>query len=175
VEETWRSYYASIFNPARLKVKAMQAEMPKRYWKNLPEAAMIKPLIANAGRTAREMMARAAAESHKSLKQPGSRTAPLARDDVERCASRPPIAALVLYGRTRPRPYSAKARSGFHAWLNRPPSARSQSDEAVGQQIKASFLASGRTYGARRVWHDLLAVGVDCGLHRIERLMRLQA
>jgi putative transposase len=36
-------------------------------------------------------------------------------------------------------------------------------------------LASDRTYGARRVWHDMLAEGVSCGLHRIERLMRLQA
>jgi len=32
-----------------------------------------------------------------------------------------------------------------------------------------------RTYGARRVWRDLLAEGIDCGLHRIERLMRQQA
>ena len=31
LEETWRSYYASIFNPARLKVKAMQTEMPRKY------------------------------------------------------------------------------------------------------------------------------------------------
>jgi len=67
------------------------------------------------------------------------------------------------------------SRSGFHAWLNRSPSPRSRSDEAVGQQVKASFLASDRTYGARRVWRDLLADGVECGLHRIERLMRLQA
>jgi len=67
------------------------------------------------------------------------------------------------------------SRSGFHAWLNRPPSARSRSDEAVSLQVKASFLASDRTYGARRVWRDLLADGVECGLHRIERLMRLQA
>ena len=37
---------------------------------------------------------------------------------------------------------------------------------------RASFLASDRTYGARRVWHDVLADGVDCGLHKIERLMR---
>src|SRR6478752_3063777 len=44
------------------------------------------------------------------------------------------------------------SRSGFHAWLNRSPSARSRSDETVGQQVKASFLASDRTYGARRVW-----------------------
>ena len=66
------------------------------------------------------------------------------------------------------------SRSGFHAWLNRSPSARSRSDEELGAMIKASFMASDRTYGARRVWHDLLAEGVDCGLHRIERLMRLQ-
>jgi putative transposase len=64
------------------------------------------------------------------------------------------------------------SRSGFHSWLNR---SRSRNDEAVGQKVKASFLASDRTYGARRVWRDVLADGVDCGLHRIERLMRQQA
>jgi hypothetical protein len=67
------------------------------------------------------------------------------------------------------------SRWDFHAWLNRSPSARSRSDEALGQQVKPSFVASDRTYGARRVWHDLLAEGADCGLHRIERLMRLEA
>jgi putative transposase len=67
------------------------------------------------------------------------------------------------------------SRSGFNAWLTRSPSARSRSDERVGPQVKASFLASDRTYGARRVWRDLLAEGVNCGLHRVERLMRLQA
>jgi putative transposase len=67
------------------------------------------------------------------------------------------------------------SRSGFHAWLNRSPSARFRSDEALGQQVKASFVASDRTYGARRIWRDLLAAGTECGLHRIERLMRLQA
>jgi len=52
LEEYWRTYYASIFNPARLKVGAMQKEMPKRYWRNLPEAALIPELIAQAqGRT----------------------------------------------------------------------------------------------------------------------------
>ncbi|MET4391775.1 transposase InsO family protein [Bradyrhizobium sp. F1.4.3] len=66
------------------------------------------------------------------------------------------------------------SRSGFHAWLNRSPSARSRSDEELGGKVKASFAASDRTYGARRVWRDLLAHGADCGLHRIERLMRLQ-
>ena len=47
LEEAWRTYYRSIFNPARLKTKAMQAEMPKRYWKNLPEAELIGELVRN--------------------------------------------------------------------------------------------------------------------------------
>jgi uracil-DNA glycosylase len=45
LEDYWRTYYASIFNPARLKTKTMQREMPKRYWRNLPEAALIPALI----------------------------------------------------------------------------------------------------------------------------------
>ncbi len=57
-EELWRTYFRNIFNPARLKVKAMQAEMPKKYWKNLPEADLIPDLIANAEGAAREMIAR---------------------------------------------------------------------------------------------------------------------
>jgi putative transposase len=67
------------------------------------------------------------------------------------------------------------SRSGFHAWLTRSPSARSRSDEEIGAKVRASFMGSDRTYGARRVWHDVLADGISCGLHRIERLMRLQA
>jgi putative transposase len=67
------------------------------------------------------------------------------------------------------------SRGGFYAWLGRPPSARAKSDEALGTKVRASFLASDRTYGARRVWHDVLAQGIGCGLHRIERLMRIQA
>ncbi|RVT38474.1 IS3 family transposase [Sphingobium algorifonticola] len=66
------------------------------------------------------------------------------------------------------------SRSGFHAWLVRAPSARARSDIEVGRKVRASFTLSDRTYGARRVWRDVLADGVDCGLHRIERLMRQQ-
>jgi putative transposase len=67
------------------------------------------------------------------------------------------------------------SRSGFHAWLTRTPSTRSCTDKVLGNEARLSFLASDRTYGARRVWHDLLAEGHSCGLHRIERLMRQQA
>ena len=45
LEEHWRVYYSSIFNPARMKVKAMKAEMPTRYWHNLPESRLIPELI----------------------------------------------------------------------------------------------------------------------------------
>lgn len=48
VEEQWRAYFSAIFNPARLKVKAMMAEMPKKYWHNLPEADCIPTLIERA-------------------------------------------------------------------------------------------------------------------------------
>ncbi|MET0271834.1 MAG: UdgX family uracil-DNA binding protein [Phenylobacterium sp.] len=48
LEDYWRTYYASIFNPARLKTAQMQKEMPKRYWRNLPEARLIPELIAGA-------------------------------------------------------------------------------------------------------------------------------
>ena len=67
------------------------------------------------------------------------------------------------------------SRSGFHAWLARPPSKRARTDEETGARVRASFLASDRTYGARRVWRDVLAEGIACGLHKIERLMRAQA
>ncbi len=48
LESLWRTYYANIFNPSRLNIDAMRAEMPKRYWKNLPEAALIGDLTRNA-------------------------------------------------------------------------------------------------------------------------------
>ena len=64
------------------------------------------------------------------------------------------------------------SRSGFYSWLTRSPSRRAREDEAIGAKVRASFIASARTYGARRVWRDVLAEGVSCGLHRIERLMR---
>ena len=67
------------------------------------------------------------------------------------------------------------SRSGFYAWLIRSPSDRAKRDDALMTEVRRSFLDSDRTYGARRVWHDVLATGMSCGLHAIERLMRLNA
>jgi uracil-DNA glycosylase len=47
-EQLWLTYYQNTFNPARLKLKAMQKEMPRRYWKNLPEAQLISGLASRA-------------------------------------------------------------------------------------------------------------------------------
>lgn len=69
LEDTWRTYYASIFNPARLKIKAMQAEMPKKYWRNLPEAGLIKPLIEDAERKLHAMVAAEATAPKKPQRQ----------------------------------------------------------------------------------------------------------
>ena len=65
VERLWQTYYASTFNPARVRTKAMRNEMPRRYWKNLPEAALIPQLVAEAEKRVAEMAAREALPAPK--------------------------------------------------------------------------------------------------------------
>ena len=62
LEAMWKTYYASIFNPARLKVGAMLKEMPKKYWRNMPETSLVEPLIAGARHRELEMIDRASAK-----------------------------------------------------------------------------------------------------------------
>lgn len=56
LDDLWRTYYRSIFNPARVKVRAMQSEMPKKYWKNLPEAPLIPELLSGSDQRVRTML-----------------------------------------------------------------------------------------------------------------------
>ena len=56
-EALWLAYFSAIFNPARLKPAAMRSEMPKKYWHNLPEAALIPQMIAQAPRRVAAMVA----------------------------------------------------------------------------------------------------------------------
>lgn len=60
-EAGWRAYYEATFNPARTNLRATRAEMPTRYWRNLPEAAGIPAMIADAPRRMRVMLEREAA------------------------------------------------------------------------------------------------------------------
>jgi probable DNA metabolism protein len=64
-EAAWKSYYESVFNPARVNPTAMRQHMPKKYWRNLPEAAAISDLVREAPLRAREMIEREAQISAK--------------------------------------------------------------------------------------------------------------
>lgn len=57
VVECWKTYYASIFNPARLKVHAMLAQMPKKYWRNMEETAQVPAMVRGAAARAEAMVA----------------------------------------------------------------------------------------------------------------------
>lgn len=67
IEEFWKTYYVSTFNPARLKMKTMQGEMAKRYWKNLPEAALIPELAARSAVRTEAMVSAPAPEPNARL------------------------------------------------------------------------------------------------------------
>jgi DNA polymerase len=86
VEETWKTYYASIFNPARVKVKAMTKEMPKKYWRNMPETALIGDLLAGAQAREAEMIERSRTVAAEP-KRTGNLEAAWAalRDEASRC------------------------------------------------------------------------------------------
>ena len=56
VEQYWLTYYANIFNPARPKKSAMLGQMPKKYWKNLPEAVLIPEMLRTANKRAKDMI-----------------------------------------------------------------------------------------------------------------------
>lgn len=55
-EALWLAYYQSTFNPARLKEQAMLREMPRRYWRNLPETRLIRPMVSAARSRTYEML-----------------------------------------------------------------------------------------------------------------------
>lgn len=56
LEDLWKTYYANIFNPARIKLSAMAGEMPKKYWHTMPETAIIAELLAAAPQRVEKML-----------------------------------------------------------------------------------------------------------------------
>lgn len=66
-------------------------------------------------------------------------------------------------------------RSGYYAWRRREPSSRQQANETLLLKIRHFFERSKQTYGSPRILRilrDLRADGLDCGKHRVARLMR---
>jgi DNA polymerase len=72
LDDWWRAYYRATFNPARANLAAMQAEMPKKYWRNMPETALIPGLLAEAEDRTRQMVEAAptAPRSAKGIEMP---------------------------------------------------------------------------------------------------------
>lgn len=68
-ESLWATYFANIFNPARVKLNAMRSEMPKKYWHNLPETRLIPAMLADAEARVERMRAAGA-----SAARPGAAT-----------------------------------------------------------------------------------------------------
>jgi transposase InsO family protein len=64
------------------------------------------------------------------------------------------------------------SRSGFYEWFKRPASQRTQQDQALKTDIKASHENSRETYGTRRIQSDLANLGKKVSRKRIRRLMK---
>ena len=95
-EELWRTYYSSIFNPARTNLNAMRSEMPVRYWKNLPEIQTLPRLLTEADGRVQTMIARQPRLTAASF-VPQERSLPVLQGaihacrgcDLFRCATQP--------------------------------------------------------------------------------------
>jgi DNA polymerase len=81
-EQLWLTYYQSIFNPARLKMKMMQKEMPRKYWRNLPEARLIAPLAAQAQERSGVMIEQPASVTLRRIPRFPERPPPLVDPDA---------------------------------------------------------------------------------------------
>jgi probable DNA metabolism protein len=56
IEKYWLTYYGAIFNPARPKKAAMLNQMPKKYWKNMPETVLVREMLHTSEARARQMI-----------------------------------------------------------------------------------------------------------------------
>jgi putative transposase len=63
------------------------------------------------------------------------------------------------------------SRSGYYAWLSRPPAARSQENQQLKEQIKQIHQKSRNSYGSPRIHAALKQQGFEVGRHRVARLM----
>lgn len=85
LEDLWRSYYGSIFNPARLNPEAMRAEMPVRYWANLPEVALLPELMQRAESRVASMVTRQNNQPTAAPFVPAEHTLPVLRAALPAC------------------------------------------------------------------------------------------
>jgi len=86
LEMLWKTYYANIFNPARVKLNAMRKEMPVRHWQTLPETELIPEMLRKATGRVEEMMSRQIEEySTATAFMPARLTLPQLREASKVC------------------------------------------------------------------------------------------
>lgn len=62
------------------------------------------------------------------------------------------------------------SESGYHAWRQRPPSARQQENLRLETEIKAAHQRTRETYGPERLQSDLADHGIQASIYRIKRI-----
>lgn len=85
LEKLWKSYYGSIFNPARLNPAAMKNEMPVRYWGNLPEVALLPELMQRATTRVEAMVTTQSKQPTAAPFVPTEHTIPVLQAAMPRC------------------------------------------------------------------------------------------
>ena len=131
-EDWWRTYYRSTFNPARANPTMQRAEMPKKYWRNLPEAPLIPALLREARGSGPMRHARAPTPPRRATRRAGS------RQRVE------PPAAGTLDALARGQSPARAARSGSHATQT------VFGEGPAGRRRDVRRRAAGRSGGSRR-------------------------
>jgi DNA polymerase len=56
IEDLWREYYRSTFNPARVNEKLRRQHMPARVWENMPEAEVVRETLATSAQRVEQML-----------------------------------------------------------------------------------------------------------------------
>lgn len=85
LETLWRSYYSSIYNPARLNPEAMRSEMPVRYWRNLPEIDVLPELITQSANRVGAMVQTQALKPSAAPFVPAEHTLPVINTAMPSC------------------------------------------------------------------------------------------
>lgn len=56
LESLWRAYYGAVFDPARVRLRKMRADMPSRFHATMPELTAVPELVREAGSRTRAML-----------------------------------------------------------------------------------------------------------------------
>lgn len=85
LETLWKSYYGSIFNPARVNPEGMRSHMPVKYWGNLPEVELLPSLLQSAGQRVEGMVAIQSAKPSAAPFVPAEHTLPVLQAALPSC------------------------------------------------------------------------------------------